>query len=95
MTIGSRAQVFHSTKDKTAGGLKKSDLKLNKNGEIVSKKNSARAKKTEPVQLKLWRDSVKKVSGEPKYDGKFTLLKKGTPFYKDVKALYKTKLEKL
>jgi hypothetical protein len=42
--IGSRAQVFHGTAEKTSGGLKKSDLKLTKRGEIVSKKASAAAK---------------------------------------------------
>ena len=33
-----KAVVFRGNKEKTAGGLKKSDLKANKNGKIVSKK---------------------------------------------------------
>ena len=43
--VGSRAQVFHGTVMKTSGGLKKSDLKKNKFGRIVSRKQSALAKK--------------------------------------------------
>ena len=45
ITTGSRVQVFHGTAKKTAGGLTKGELLLNKQGEIVSKKNSDRAKK--------------------------------------------------
>ena len=45
MTVGSRAQVFHGTADKTSGGLTKKDLKKNKYGEIVSKKASEAATK--------------------------------------------------
>jgi len=36
MAVGSRAQVFHGTADRTSGGLKKSDLKM-KDGRIISK----------------------------------------------------------
>lgn len=43
--VGSRAQVFHGTAERTSGGLKKNDLKRTKRGEIVSKKASAAAKK--------------------------------------------------
>ena len=42
---GSRLEVYRGTKQKTAGGLSKKDLKLNKYGKIVSKKASAQAKK--------------------------------------------------
>lgn len=34
---GTRAQVFHGTAEKTAGGLKKSDLVRGKDGRIKSK----------------------------------------------------------
>ena len=44
-TIGSRAQVMHGNAKKTSGGLTKSQLKYNKQGNIVSKKASALAKK--------------------------------------------------
>merc|ERR1719225_2292280 len=39
-----KASVFRGTKVKTVGGLKKSDLKKNKAGKIVSAKASNRAK---------------------------------------------------
>ena len=42
MLEGSRAQVWHGTAYKTAGGLKKDDLKMH-NGRIVSKKASKNA----------------------------------------------------
>ena len=45
MVVGTRAQVMHGTADRTSGGLKKADLKYNKNKKIVSKKASARAKR--------------------------------------------------
>ena len=44
-TIGSRAEVWHGTAKKTAGGLAKSDLIKNKHGRIVSKKKHSTAKK--------------------------------------------------
>lgn len=47
--VGSRRQVFNGTAEKTnygKNGLKKSDLKMNKNGLIVSKKRSKTAKKS-------------------------------------------------
>merc|ERR1719240_641420 len=40
-----KSSVFRGTKVKTTGGLKKSDLKKNKAGRIVSVKASANAKK--------------------------------------------------
>jgi hypothetical protein len=43
--IGSRAEVFHGTADKTSGGLEKKDLKM-KDGRIVSKAASKAAKKS-------------------------------------------------
>ena len=45
MLIGSRAQVMHGTCYKTSGGLKKSDLMMNKAGRIVSKAKHFTAKK--------------------------------------------------
>ena len=42
--IGSRLEVMHGKCLQTAGGLKKEDLKLNKNGHIVSIKASDAAK---------------------------------------------------
>ena len=45
LPTGTRAQVMYGTAKRTTGGLTKKDLKYNKNGRIVSKKQSARAKK--------------------------------------------------
>jgi len=45
MVVGSRAQVWHGTCHKTSGGLKKSDLMMNKAGRIVSKAKHNTAKK--------------------------------------------------
>ena len=42
---GSRAQVMHGTAKRTSGGLRKQDLKYNKQRKIVSRKMSLRAKK--------------------------------------------------
>merc|ERR1712232_1208201 len=42
---GAKARVFRGAKEKTASGLKKSDLTKNKNGKVVSKKKSAAGKK--------------------------------------------------
>merc|ERR1712126_134121 len=42
---GAKARVFRGSKESTVGGLKKSDLIKNKQGKIVSKKSSIRAKK--------------------------------------------------
>jgi hypothetical protein len=38
MTVGSKAQVYHGTATRTAGGLKKDDLMKTAAGRIVSKK---------------------------------------------------------
>jgi endonuclease/exonuclease/phosphatase family metal-dependent hydrolase len=43
--VGSRCQVMHGNAKMTGGGLKKKDLKYNKQGKIVSKKMSTLAKK--------------------------------------------------
>lgn len=74
-STGSRAQVFHGNADKTTGGLKKTDLKQNDNGKIVSKKASAAAKKTKNL-------------GDFQASGKgFELApKKGTKAHKELKT---------
>lgn len=50
MLVGSRAQVWHGTAYKTSGGLKKSDLLMNKNGRIVSKSKHNTAKKEKRLE---------------------------------------------
>lgn len=47
---GSRAQVWHGTAYKTAGGLVKSDLIKNKHGRIVSKAKHNTAKKEKRLE---------------------------------------------
>ena len=49
-TFGSRAEVWHGNAKKTTGGLNKSDLLKNKNGEIVSKKKHHTAKKEKRLE---------------------------------------------
>ena len=50
LMFGSRQQVFNGTAFKTPGGLKKSDLLMNKWGRIVSAKKHASAKKEKRLQ---------------------------------------------
>lgn len=47
---GSRAKVWHGTAYKTKGDLTKAQLKMNKHGKIVSKKQSERAKKEKRLE---------------------------------------------
>lgn len=84
-SIGTRLEVFNGKALKTIGGLKKDDLKRSKTGEIVSAKKSEYAAKNESPALKVWRDSVKKVSSRDEYRGKFYALKKGTKYYDEVR----------
>ena len=53
MTVGTRAQVWHGTADKTSGGLIKSDL-IMKNGRIKSKKASRSAKSNQNLKKAGW-----------------------------------------
>ncbi|CAD7960419.1 unnamed protein product [Amoebophrya sp. A25] len=56
-----KSSVFKGTKEKTSGGLKKSDLKKNKAGKIVSSKKSAAAKKSKQAKTILaWAAAVVK-----------------------------------
>merc|ERR1712021_128912 len=70
--------VLRGSKAKTVGGLKASDLIKNKNGRVVSKKQSARGKKN------VWIVAVKKARAALKIKG-FCAIKKGTPFYAKAK----------
>ena len=49
-TYGTRARVWRRTAKKTRGGLTRKDLKKNKWGRIVSKKQSLRAKKEQRLK---------------------------------------------
>merc|ERR550519_135071 len=62
VATGSRAKysVFTGRKEKTSGGLTKAALSKNKSGKVVSKKLSARAKKSYASgPLKAWADACK------------------------------------
>ena len=50
MNVGSRASVYHGTAFKTAGGLEKKDIMMNKNGRIVSVKKHKTAKKEKRLE---------------------------------------------
>merc|ERR1712166_1733470 len=69
-----KVMVLRGSKAKTVGGLKASDLIKNKNGRVVSKKQSAQGKKN------VWIIAVKKARAALKIKG-FCAIKKGTPFY--------------
>ena len=51
--VGSRAEVYHGTKERTSGGLRKKDL-MWKNGRILSKKASRAAKKSKNLKEAGW-----------------------------------------
>lgn len=82
-------------KDKTSGGLKKSDLIFNAQGKVVSKKRSQRAKKYFVERnLDLWKDSVVEARAESGIKG-FQKIKKGSgresSLYNKIYALWRTK----
>ena len=77
MLLGSRAQVWHGTAYKTAGGLNKAHLNMNKHGRIVSKKKSATAKKENRL-VKAGYVTKKGVFGSTKKGGKKGGKKNGT-----------------
>ena len=54
MVVGSKAQVWHGTADRTSGGLKKTDLFQDKNGNIKSKRASKAAKKNQNLKNAGW-----------------------------------------
>merc|ERR1719389_1538154 len=80
-----RSSVFKGGKEKTVGGLTKSDLVLNSKGKVVSKKRSALAKKMyKNSPLKVWADAVQKARKELGVKG-FVAVKKGSALYKKAK----------
>ena len=85
MTTGTRAQVYHGTADRTAGGLTKKDLVM-KDGEIRSKAKS-KGEKSNP-----WIKAVAKARKELgiKKGGSFEdyIPKKGSELYKTAKQIY-------
>merc|ERR1719174_597710 len=84
--VGKKAAVFAGRREHTVGGLKKSDLKKNKQGKIVSAKASARGKK-DFSRIKAWVDACKQARKELKVKG-FVAIKKGSPLYNKTKQIY-------
>jgi len=80
-------QVWNGSKVYTKGGLTKKDLKLNKRGKVVSKKQAAKGKKLWNGGLKKWCAAVEQARKEMGITG-FCAIKKGTPYYKKAKEIY-------
>lgn len=78
MTTGSKAQVWHGTADKTAGGLTKKDLMKNKHGRIISRRKHALGAKSAKKYLFA--------AGYKPKKGTFKLFKKGAAAKKTRKA---------
>merc|ERR1712124_173251 len=75
-----RSVVFRGNKEKTIGGLKKSDLMKSKTGKVVSKKAHANGKKAF-AHIKGWTTAVQKARKALGVKG-FQAVKKGSPLYK-------------
>merc|ERR1712232_1497776 len=89
--VGSKRQVFTGSKVKSKGGLKKEDLKKNKNGKVVSKKMSIHGKKIFSKYLSKWHASCEKarktqgIKGFCPIGGKTA---KGQAFLKAARSFY-------
>merc|ERR1711881_294080 len=79
-----KVMVFKGKKEKTTGGLKKSDLIKGYKGKIVSKKASAASKK----KLGGWLAAVAKARKALGTKG-FVAIKKGSALYTKAKSFYK------
>merc|ERR1719490_677843 len=90
--VRSRYAVFAGKKEKTATGMKKTDLLKNKSGKIVSKKRSALSKqKFASSALKKWSDACKKARKELGLSG-FVAIGGKTPTGKALYAKIKSLL---
>merc|ERR1712100_345180 len=76
-----KVMVFRGSKEKTVGGITASSLTKNKHGRVVSKKQSARGKKS------LWIAAVTKARKALGLKG-FVAIKKGSALYTKAKELY-------
>merc|ERR1711868_313393 len=76
-----KSMVLRGSKEKTTGGLTAKDLIKNKYGKIVSKKSSARSKKSPWIQAVAKARKALKITG-------FAAIKKGTPLYAKAKEFY-------
>merc|ERR1719450_947434 len=81
-----KASVWLGGKEKSASGLKKSDLMKSKTGKLVSKKSHAAGKKASK-HLKAWTEAVQKARKELGVKG-FVAIKKGSALYKKAREFY-------
>jgi len=88
MTIGSKAQVFGGTADKTSGGLTRRDLMRTDDGRIVSIKKH-KAAKSSPA-LKAWRSAVAEAKKDMGLEKNSFVLVKG-PLKRLAKDIYENK----
>merc|ERR1719350_945829 len=88
-----KSSVFRGTKQKTSGGLKKSDLKRNKAGKVVSVKASNAAKKRKGFKkIAAWGAAVKaarKALGVKGFCAVGGASPKGKALLAKVRSLYK------
>merc|ERR1711920_572182 len=86
--IGTKRKVWNGTMKFTAGGLTKSDLCLNRNGRVVSKKQHAIGKKLKDI-IK-WGKAVQKARRKLDITGMVYVNsgEKGIALYKEAKAIY-------
>merc|ERR1712007_311583 len=87
--VGKKWQVFKGTRERTAGGLTKKDLRRSKSGKIVSKKQSNLARKRmRSGGISKWLAAVMKARKALKLKG-FVACKKGTAYYRKARAFYR------
>merc|ERR1711970_613689 len=87
--VGKKWQVWKGTRERTAGGLTKKDLRKSKSGKIVSKKQSLAARKRfRKGGIGKWCKAVTMARKACKITG-FVACKKGTKFYRKARAFYK------
>merc|ERR1712124_135351 len=79
--IMSKVMVLRGSKAKTVGGLTAKDLTKNKHGRVVSKKLSAKGKKSP------WIAACNKARKALQITG-FVVIKKGSPLYVKAKEFY-------
>jgi hypothetical protein len=81
-----KASVWLGRKEKTSGGLKKSDLVKSKTGKIVSKKQHEAGKKAYE-RIAGWTRSVQKAREQLGIQG-FEAIKRNSPLYIRAKKIY-------
>merc|ERR1711990_299391 len=87
--VGKKWQVWKGTRERTAGGLRKKDLRKSKSGKIVSKKQSDLARRRmRKGGISKWLAAVMKARKALKLKG-FVACKKGTKYYRTARKFYK------